>query len=330
MASVCKIGTMKHQFVKDLNPGTPVNDVFFCTRLDLKERRDGGRFITFELRDRTGSLPAIMWDNIEDGLTYIAAGGFCHVQGKAADYQGRLQITVSALFPVDPCQISRGDFIPVTRFNRTELLQEIKNYIASIKNSALRQLLESFFNDPKFVDQFTLAPAAVRVHHAYLGGLLEHTVMMCRQVNPLCDTYPELDRDLIFTGVILHDVGKIREYCYDMVIDHTDEGKLLGHIVLGYQMVLEKINLIPDFPAVLRKTLLHIILAHHGENEYGSPKIPKFPEAFIVFALDYLDSRLAIFRNAIEKTKGVHWTDFNDFLDTDIYIKDRPETDLCQ
>lgn len=321
---------MKRQFIKDLKPGTLVNDVFFCTRLDLKERRDGGRFITFELRDRTGSLPAIMWDNIEDGLTYIARGGFCHIQGKAGDYQGKLQITVSALFPVDPVQVSRSDFLPVTRFDRTALLQELKTYITSIKKPPLRQLLDSFFNNPKFIEQFALAPAAVRVHHAYLGGLLEHTVMMCRQVDSLAATYPELDRDLIFAGVILHDVGKVREYSYDLVIDHTNEGKLLGHIVLGYQMVLEKINAIADFPEDLRKIILHIILAHHGENEYGSPKTPKFPEAFIVFALDYLDSRLAIFRSAMEKNKGVHWTDYNDFLDTEVYIKNPPDTDPCQ
>lgn len=321
---------MKRQFVKDLKPGTLVNDVFFCNRLDIKDRRDGGRFITFELRDRTGALSAIMWDNIEDGLTYIANGGFCHVQGKASDYQGRVQVTVSGLFPVDPSQISRGDFIAVTRFNRTELLEELKYHINAIQNPYLRQLLEAFFNDPKFAEQFALAPAAVRVHHAYLGGLLEHTVLMCRQIEPLCTAYPELNKDLIRTGVILHDVGKVREYSYDLTIEHTDEGKLLGHIVLGYQMVLEKINTIPEFPEALRQMVLHMILAHHGENEYGSPKTPKFPEAFIVFFLDYLDSRLAIFRAAMEKNKGVRWTDFNDFLDTDIYIKDQPETDPCQ
>ncbi len=321
---------MKRQFVKDLKPGTLVNDVYFCTRLDIKDRRDGGRFITFELRDRTGALSAIMWDNIEDGLTYIGTGGFCHIQGKAADYQGRVQVTVTGLFPVDPSQVSRGDFIAVTRFDRTELLKELKTQLNAIQNPFLRKLLNAFFDDPKFTEQFTLAPAAVRVHHAYLGGLLEHTVLMCRQIDTLCATYPELDKDLIRTGAILHDIGKIREYSYDLVIEHTDEGKLLGHIVLGYQMVLEKINSIPEFPEELRQMVLHMILAHHGENEYGSPKTPKFPEAFIVFFLDYLDSRLAIFRAAMEKNKGVRWTDFNDFLDTDIYIKDQPQNDPCQ
>lgn len=320
---------MKRQFVKDLKPGALVNDVFFCARLDIKDRRDGGRFITFELRDRTGTIPAIMWDNIEDGLTYIGTGAFCHIQGKAGDYQGKLQVTANAVFPVDPVQVSRADFIAVTRFNRHQLLEELRGYIAEVRTPPLRALLEAFFNDPKFAEEFALAPAAVRVHHAYLGGLLEHTTMMCRQVPRIAEIYPELNRDLLITGVILHDIGKVREYSYDLTIDHTDAGKLLGHIVLGYQLVLEKLQTLPDFPEDLRQMVLHMILAHHGETAYGSPKTPKFPEAFIVFALDYLDSRLAIFRAAMEKNRGVRWTEFNDYLDTDIFIKNPPDNEPC-
>ncbi len=316
---------MKRQFVKDLKPGTLLNDVFFCSRLDLKDRRDGGRFITFELRDRTGALPAIMWDNIEDGLTYIASGGFCHIQGKVSDYQGKPQVTVNAIFPVDPVQVSQEDFIPTTRYNTSELLQELKEHIATIQNPHLRALLDSFFEDPKFAEAFSLAPAAVRVHHAYIGGLLEHTLMMARNARHIAATYPDIDRDLLLTGVILHDIGKVQEYSYNLAIEHTDAGKLIGHIVIGYEMVKEKIARLADFPPELARMVLHIILAHHGENQFGSPKTPKFPEAFLVFSLDYLDSRLAIFRAAMERNKGVRWTDFNDYLETDIYIKDQPD-----
>jgi len=321
---------MKRQFVKDLKAGSLVNDIFYCSRRDLRDRRDGGQFLTFEIRDRTGALPAIMWDNIEDGLNYITDGTFCHIQGKVGDYQGRLQVTVNAVFPVESVQISRTDFIPVSRFNRSELLAELLTYIRRIENPHLRALLDSFFGDPQFAEQFGLAPAAVRVHHAWLGGLLEHTVMMCRQAVHLPEIYPELNADLLIAGCILHDIGKVREYTWEQVIDHTDAGKLIGHIVLGYQMAQERISRIDGFPPDLAQMVLHIILAHHGEHEFGAPKTPKFPEAFLVFSLDYLDSRLAIFRAAIEKNRGVKWTEFNDYLATDILIQDRPDTEPCQ
>ncbi len=316
----------KRQFVKDLKPGMLVNDVFFCSRRDLKERRDGGQFLTFELRDRTGVLSAIMWDNIEDGLNYIAGGAFCHIQGKVGDYQGKVQVTVTALFPVEPVQVAREDFIAVTPLNRAELLKELQGYIGRMRNPYLRNLLESFFNNAQFKEEFAIAPGAVRVHHAYLGGLLVHTVTMCRLAERLPEIYPEVDPDLLLTGVILHDIGKVREYSCDPVIDHTDSGRLLGHIMLGYEMVKEKITQIKEFPEELARMVLHMILAHHGEEEFGSPKTPKFPEAFLVFSLDYLDSRLAIFRTAMEKNKGVKWTEFNDYLNTEIYIRDQPET----
>lgn len=316
---------MKRQFVKDLKPGALVNDVFWCSRRDIKDRRDGGQFLTFEIRDRTGAMSAIMWDKIEDGITYIAEGSFCHVQGRVSDYQGKLQLTVSAVYPVEPVQVSKADFIPVSRFNPAELMNELKSYIGQIQNPWLQQLLKAFFDDARFVDQFAQAPAAVRVHHAWLGGLLEHTVMMCRLAIHLPEVYPGLDRDLILTGCILHDIGKVREYTAGQTIEHTDEGKLLGHIVLGYQLVADKIRTIPDFPPELEKQVLHMILAHHGEHEFGAPKTPKFPEAFLVFFLDYLDSRLAIFRSAIEKNPGVRWTEFNDYLETDIYVGEPPD-----
>lgn len=321
---------MKRQFVKDLKTGTLVNDVFFCSHRDIKERRDGSQFLIFEMRDRTGSIAAIMWNNIEDGINYIAEGSFCHIQGRVSDYQGRLQVTVNAVFPVEPVQVSRVDFLAVSPFDRGELLAELQGYIKQVDNRFLRGLLDSFFGDPGFAERFALAPAAVRVHHAYIGGLLEHTVMMCRQVRQVAEGYPDLDRDLLLTGVILHDIGKVQEYAFETAIDHTDDGKLLGHIVLGYEMVRERIARIDGFPSELARMVLHIILAHHGENQFGSPKTPKFPEAFVVFFLDYLDSRLAIFRTAMERNKGVKWTEFNDYLETEVYIKepaDRDQTD---
>jgi 3'-5' exoribonuclease len=315
---------MKRQFIKDIKPGSQVDDVFYCSRRDVKERRDGGAFLTLELRDKTGSVAAIMWDRIEDALRCVEVGGFYRVAGRMGDYQGKPQFNVSVIHPADPSDISRDDFIAASRYDRGQLLTELRGYVAAVKNRHLRALLDAFFADDGFVEQFSLVPAGARVHHAFLGGLLEHTVMMCRAAQPLPEIYKEVDRDLLMAGVILHDVGKVKEYVYEVAIDHTPDGRLMGHLVMGARMVEDKIAGIKDFPAELSRMIRHIILAHHGELEYGSPKTPKFAEAFLVFSLDYADSRLAIFREVVEKNKNVKWTDFNNYLDTNVYIKDPP------
>jgi len=315
---------VKKQFIKDLKAGTQVDDVFYCSRRDVKERRDGGAFLTLELRDRTGSAPAIMWDRIEDALRCVEVGGFYRVVGRMGDYQGKPQFTVSLIYPANSADISRDDFIATSRYDREKMLAELRGYVAAVKNRYLRALLDAFFADPEFVAEFSLVPAGARVHHAFLGGLLEHTVMMCRAAQSLPDIYTELDRDLLMTGVILHDVGKVREYVYDVAIDHTPDGRLMGHLVMGAKMVEDRIAAIEGFPAELSRMIRHIVLSHHGELEFGSPKTPKFAEAFLVFALDYADSRLAIFREVVEKNKNAKWTDFNPYLETNVYIKDQP------
>jgi 3'-5' exoribonuclease len=314
---------MKRQFIKDIKPGTQVDDVFYCSRRDVKERRDGGAFLTLELRDKTGSVAGIMWDRIEEALRFVEVGGFYRVAGRMGDYQGKPQFNVSVIHPADPSDISRDDFIAASRHDRGQLLIELRGYVAAVKNGHLRALLDAFFNDEKFAEEFSMAPAGARVHHAFLGGLLEHTVMMCRAAQPLPDVYPELDRDLLMAGIILHDIGKVREYVYKVAIDHTSDGRLMGHLVMGAKMVEDKIAAIDGFPAETSRMIRHIILSHHGELEYGSPKTPKFAEAFLVFSLDYADSRLAIFREVVEKNKNVKWTDFNNYLDTNVYIKDQ-------
>ncbi len=311
---------MKRQYVRDLRPGVNVDTILYCSRRDIKERRDGGAFLTFELRDRTGTLNAIMWDRIEDALRCVEPGGFYHVQGRLGDYQGRPQLNVAAIYPAADDEIDRDDFIATTRYDRGELLDELQRRIAELQNLHLRTLLESFFSDTQFAERFAQSPAAVNVHHACIGGLLEHTVLMCRFGAALPSVYPELDRDLLIAGIILHDIGKTAEYVWDRAIDHTGEGRLLGHIVIGYELVANRIKTIDGFPAELARRLLHIIVAHHGRTEYGSPKTPKFAEALAVHFLDNLDARLAMFREAVERNPGVSWTDYHPYLETNIYI----------
>jgi 3'-5' exoribonuclease len=314
---------MKRQFLKDIKPGTQVDDIFYCSRRDVKERRDGGAFLSLELRDRTGSVPAIMWDRVDDALRCVEVGGFYRVAGRMGDYQGKPQFTVSLIYPAEKSNIARDDFIAASIYDRAKMMAELRGYVAAIQDRHLRALLDSFFGDAGFAEQFSLAPGGARVHHAYLGGLLEHTLTMCRAAQPLADIYKEIDRDLLMAGVILHDVGKVREYSYEVAIDHTPDGRLMGHLVMGAKMVEDKITALDGFPAELSRMIRHIILSHHGELEYGSPKTPKFAEAFLVFSLDYADSRLAIFREVVEKNKNVKWTDFNNYLDTNVYIRDQ-------
>jgi 3'-5' exoribonuclease len=315
---------MKRQFIKDIKPGSQVDDVFYCSRRDVKERRDGGAFLTLELRDKTGSVAGIMWDRIEDALRCVEVGGFYRVAGRMGDYQGKPQFNVSVIHPADPSDISRDDFIAASRYDRAEMMAELRGFVTAVKNRHLRAVLEAFFTDQKFAEQFSLAPGGARVHHAYLGGLLEHTLLMARLARNFPEVYKEIDCDLLMTGVILHDVGKVREYVYDVAIDHSYDGRLLGHITLGYQMVQDKIAGMKEFPVETARMLLHIILAHHGQMEFGSPKTPKFAEAFIVYFLDNLDARAAMFREAVEKNAGMKWTDFQQYLDTNVYIKDQP------
>ena len=316
---------MKRQFIKDLRSGAQVDDVFYCARRDVKERRDGGAFLTFELKDRSGSVAGIMWDRIDDALRCVESGGFYRVQGRMGDYQGKPQLSVNVIYPADPSEVTRDDFVGASRYDREAMLKELRGYVASVKNRHLNRLLEAYFADTVFCDQFAAAPGGASVHHNYLGGLLEHTLLMCRNAVAMTKTYPELDADLLIAGVILHDVGKIREYSYESALDHTFDGRLIGHIVMGCEMTRERIRALGDFPEELERMLLHIILAHHGHMEFGSPKTPKFAEAFIVYMLDNLDARLAMFRDVAERNVNAKWTDYHQYLETNVYIKDRPE-----
>ncbi len=315
---------MKKQFIKTLKPGFPVDDIFYVPRRDIRERRDGGAFVTFEFQDKTGKVAGIMWDRVEDAIGCCQAGGFYHVVGKFGDYQGKPQLTVSSIYPAAKEEVNRDDFIAATKHDRDKLMAELRGYVAEVSEPHLAKLLKSFFGDPDFVQLFYDAPAAVSVHHAYLGGLLEHTVFMTRAARAVADVYAEINRDLLLAGIILHDIGKTREYVYDAAIDHTYDGRLVGHLVMGYDMVRARIAAVKNFPEELGRMLLHIILSHHGQMEFGSPKTPKFAEALIVHFLDNLDARAAMFRETVEKNPNVKWTDFNQYLETNVYIPDRP------
>jgi len=317
---------MKKQFVKDLAVRNKVNDVFYIRSRRQLEKRDGGKFLVLDLSDKTGTVEGKIWDNVNDLFSDSNPGNFVKVDGDVTEYMGDLQITVSHIFKVSDKEISSKDFLPTSRFDVEEMYKELLGYFDMVKDKDYRKLLDNLFSDAEFVIKFKSAPASTGIHHGYLGGLLEHTLFMLRLSRSVPSVYTEIDYSLLVAGLILHDIGKITSYTYDKVIDHTDEGHLIGHIVRGYEIAKNVINKIPDFPNAKKEMILHIILSHHGLREYGSPITPKFAEAFMVHDLDNLDARMMMFRDETDKNRDVKWSDYHQFLETRVFIKP-PATD---
>ncbi len=312
---------MKKQFVKDLAIRNKVNDIFYIRNRKLLERRDGGKFVVLELSDKTGSIEGKIWDNVNDLFSESVPGNFAKVEGDITEYMGDLQITISHIFKVSDKEVSSQDFLPTSRFNIEDMYKELTGYFDLVKDKDFRTLLDNLFSDTEFVKKFKAAPASTGIHHGYLGGLLEHTLFMLRLSRSVPSVYEEIDYSLLVTGLILHDIGKITSYTYDKVIDHTDEGHLIGHIVRGYEIAKNVISKISDFPVAKKELILHIILSHHGVREYGSPVTPKFAEAFMVHDLDNLDARMMMFRDETEKNRDAKWSEYHQFLETRIFIK---------
>ena len=312
---------MKKQFVKDLAVRNKVNDIFYIRSRRQLEKRDGGKFLVLDLSDKSGSIEGKLWDNVHDLFSESNPGNFVKVEGDVTEYMGDMQITISHIFKVSDKEISSQDFLPTSRFNIEDMYKELLSYFDIVKDKDYRKLLDTLFSNPEFVTKFKSAPASTGIHHGYLGGLLEHTLFMLRFSRSTPQVYKELDYPLIVIGIILHDIGKINSYTYDKVIDHTDEGKLIYHIVEGYRIANDEIGKIPDFPEIKKQMLLHIILSHHGLREYGSPVTPKFAEAFIVHDIDNLDARMWMFRDTTEQNKDQRWSDKQWFLDTEVFIK---------
>jgi len=254
--------------------------------------------MTLLLGDRTGEVQAILWEGAEEKYPLLAQGDLVSVSGRVREYAGTLQINLDHISVYEDKDFDPADFLPVSSYNREEMLQALKQIIEGVKNPSLRELLDRFFLDNAWLKAFATAPAAKKNHQAYLGGLLEHTLKVTEAANKMADVYPQVDRDLLIAGAVLHDIGKIEEYQFDKNIDFTDQGRLLGHIVIGLQKIEEKLQELNGFPESLRLKLLHIITSHHGNYEWQSPKRPKFLEAAIIHHLDNMDAIVDMFSTA--------------------------------
>jgi 3'-5' exoribonuclease len=317
---------MSRRFVNQLANGDSVDEVFLVADKQLRANRQGNLYLHLELRDRSGNIGARLWNANEGLARTFEPGDFLQARGKIQVFQGALQVILSHIEPVDPARVEPEDFLPQASQNVAKLTAKLRELLLSVRNPHLRALAECFLIDDEFLRKFTTAPAGIRNHHAYHAGLLEHVVTLMTVADRIADLYPDLDRDLLLVGIFLHDIGKIDELSYDRAFGYTDEGQLVGHLVMGVEMLRDKVERASDltgepFPNELLLRLKHMIVSHHGTLEFGSPKLPMTPEAIALHHLDNLDAKVHTFTREIrdDPSRDAPWTPFHQSLGRRIF-----------
>ncbi|MGA6924347.1 MAG: HD domain-containing protein [Desulfosarcina sp.] len=311
---------MTKRFVSDLAAGSAIDEVFLLIERNMAHKKDGNSFLTVTLADRTGQIKGVVWDQVERLAAAAAEGDFVHVRAQVGEYRGGLQLVVKDMAHVPADQVDAGDFLAVTTRDVTKMFGRLKEMTERMQTPHLKALFEAFWADESFVAAYIRAPAAKRMHHAYIGGLLEHTLSMAVLAETIAGHYGGVDRDLLLAGVILHDVGKTRELEYTRRIDYTDEGRLLSHIVIGLSMLDERLKQVLDFPEEQARLLKHMIVSHHGERAFGSPEPPKTVEAVLLNYIDEMDSRVNSIREYVAKdTSDGSWTPYHRLLERHFY-----------
>jgi 3'-5' exoribonuclease len=295
---------MKPSYVSDLSTEQSVTTFLLVCEKEVRTTKDGKPYLRLELGDRSGTIEARMWDQIEATTKEVEREDIVKVQGRVEIYRGKPQFSVQQMRKAKPDEIDLADFLPSTKEDVEKLFNELLAEADSIKNPWLKKLNAAILSDPKISVRYKRAPAAKVMHHAYLGGLLEHVIGLCGLAHQIAGHYPELDLDLLLTAAILHDVGKLDELCYDRAIGYTSEGQLLGHIVMEIETVANAMNKIEGFPSALKTVVQHLLISHHGQYEFGSPKLPMIREALVFHYMDDLDSKLAAVRAALAGDSG--------------------------
>jgi 3'-5' exoribonuclease len=310
---------MKPHYVADLKDGQVVTSLFLVREKEIRtSARTGSSWLQLELTDRTGAISAKMWDNFAALANTFARDDVVQIRARVKLYNGQKELTLEQITPAAEREYDLADFLPHTKYDVDKLYAQLNAAIAAMQNPWLQRLLKSVVEDPAIVPKLKRAPAAMTMHHAFVGGLLEHVVSLIELSRGVSGHYSELDPDLLLAGVVLHDIGKIDELQYARGIDYTTEGRLLGHITIGAGMVREQIRTISGFPAPLATLVEHLILSHHGTHEFGSPALPQTREAVALHFLDDMDSKMAAIRatlDAAESSAGTEmWTDRNPSL----------------
>jgi 3'-5' exoribonuclease len=305
-------------FIKELETGMTIETQFVVVEKTKEKAKTGRVYVTVKLADKTGRISGKIWDDAENKYALFEKGDVVLVKGVTSTYKGVLEIHIDSIKKCSAGEFDASDFLPVTDKDRKEMFKKLMNMVDSIENSYLKTLLKNIFSDEKIKNGMMNAPASVNVHHAYVGGLLEHTLNVAHVCKVISELYPSIDSDLVISGALLHDIGKIREYEFSGVIRQTNEGKLIGHIALGMSFVQEMIEKIPDFPEELAVSLLHLIISHHGEYEFGSPKLPQTAEAATLAYADLLDSKVESFIE-ITNNSDEEWSKYVSFLNRRVY-----------
>ncbi len=308
------------RYIETLREGERICDVYLVKSKASALTKSGKPYDNVILQDKTGTLDAKIWDPASVGIEEFEAMDYIEIHGDINSFQGKLQCSIKRARKVSEGEYDPRDYIPVSEKNIDEMYQELLDIIAAVKNPYLSQLLHTFFDDADFAKRFKFHSAAKSVHHGFAGGLLEHTLSVTRNCEYFVAAYPILNHDLLITASVFHDIGKLRELSVFPENDYTDEGQLLGHIVIGTEWIGEEIRKIDGFPVVLANELKHCILAHHGELEFGSPKKPALIEALALSFADNLDAKLETFKEAVNAApeNSAQWQGFNRLLDSNI------------
>jgi 3'-5' exoribonuclease len=290
-----------------------ITSSFVVVSKQVKPKKTGEPYLALTVGDRTGQLEAKMWDNVEDAIDAFEQDDFLKIKGLINKYKNRFQLTIHKVRRLGDSEIDFADYLPKTTKNIDELWRTLNEFIETIENLYLKRLIQGFLADPEIAPAYRNAPAAKTLHHAFIGGLLDHVVSLFRSCDLVCRNYPQINRDLLLSGAFLHDIGKIHELTYNRSFSYTTRGQLLGHMVIELDMLKDKIDLVPGFPAELRTLLEHLIISHHGQYEFGSPKLPMFPEALMLHYLDDLDSKMESMRAHFEREADLDspWTSYN-------------------
>jgi 3'-5' exoribonuclease len=317
---------MAHKFINEIEPGEAIKDIYMVKEPILRSTTKGDLYIAMFLCDRTGQLNGRMWQATEAVYNSLPKPGFVRIEGRSELYQNSLQIVVNNISVIDASKVSIEDFLARTGKDTRQMFDEVKKIIGGIKNRQLTALTGEFLADTKLMEKFCTAPGGMQIHHNYLGGLLEHTHNMLRVAVAILPLYPDVQAELVLTAIFIHDMGKTEELSYDMAFSYTDSGQLIGHIAKSYLLLNQKAAALASKGTKIDEAILdalgHIILSHHGKYEFGSPKLPATPEAFMVNYIDDLDAKINQVTAAIDNEPGdSNWTGYRKPLETRLYRK---------
>ena len=317
---------MAHKFINEIGPGEQIDDIYMVREPILRSTTRGDLYIAMFLSDRSGQLNGRMWQATEAAYKSLPKPGFIHIQGRSELYQNNLQIVINNIGVVDASKVSLEDFLARTDKDVKQMFDDVKKVVGRIKHRQLKALVGEFLADTELMEKFCKAPGGMKLHHNCIGGLLEHTHNMLRVAVAILPLYPKVQADLVLAGIFLHDMGKTEELSYDMAFSYTDSGQLIGHVVQSLLMVNQKADALKAKGTQIDKPILdalgHIILSHHGQYDFGSPKLPAMPEAFMLYYIDDLDAKMNQVTKAIDnELSDSNWTAWQNALQTRLYRK---------